>query len=287
MELSSSEQDYAMIVGKKYEIATTTSLHLFTLRCHYIDLPSVQNIVHLVNLQELRLMSVDLTNFPNIQTFVNLKLLELSNNNFQKLPEYIGNFSNLLSLSIMDQENLVSLPDSIGNLRNLKILNIESNKKLKYIPNSMCNIKELRCLFINKNKVLTTLPEDIGLLLKLECLHIEYNNLGTLPISLGRLKYDTSKNVPMFYIGFNSFKDPELRDKASVEILDIMKREWESIEKRRIYKTKFILLEKIMPGFPIVLLAKIIDDQYKGGCLDSGYDIISTLENEKLQSCSV
>ena len=65
MELSSSEQDYAMIVGKKYEIATTTSLHLFTLRCHYIDLPSVQNIVHLVNLQELRLMSVDLTNFPN------------------------------------------------------------------------------------------------------------------------------------------------------------------------------------------------------------------------------
>jgi hypothetical protein len=148
-------------------------------------------------------------------------------------------------------------------------------------------MKELRCLFINKNKVLTNLPEDIGLLLKLECLTIEYNNLATLPISFGRLKYDTSTNIPLFYIGFNSFKDPELRDKASVEILDIMKRDWEYIEKKRIYKTKFILLEKIMPGFPIVLLAKIIDDQYTGGCVDSGYDIISNLEEDKLPSRSV
>lgn len=270
MDLSES----VMIVGKNYKIATTTSLYLFTFRCHYINLPTVQNISHLINLQELRLKSVDLINFPNIQTFVHLKVIELSNNNFKKIPYYIGNFSNLLSLRIIEQENLMSLPDSIGNLRNLKILDIESNKKLKYIPNSMCNMKDLRLLCISKNRVLTKLPEDIGLLSKLENLNIHNNNLYTLPNSLGHLKYDTSMNSSMFYIGYNSFKDPELKDKTSIEILDIMKRKWKYIEKKRIYKTKFLLLDKAMPGFPIDILIKIIGYQYTGDCALSGYHII-------------
>jgi len=254
------------ILGKNYPIATTTHLYLSPNGEYYIDSPSIQDLGQLINLEDLNLSSVDLTIFPNIQNLVHLKKLRLYNNKFQTLPDYIGNLENLTSLEISWQKNLILIPYSIGKLKNLESLDIDLNENLRTIPDSICNLKKLTRLFLKGNG-LTSLPQDIGLLTNLSFLSVENNQLTTLPDSIGNLKEvaDSKEyeyyNEPIFDVSENPYTDPELQDKKSDEIMNIMKKRWHKrtcIDKKK-YTLAKIRKDKITP---LPVLANIIDFEY-------------------------
>ena len=134
----------------------------------------------------IRLDRRSLNRLPeNIGNLSNLRELSAEDNNLVELPESIGK---LINLEIIDLENnkLTSLPQSIGNLAFLKKLNVDKNY-LSSLPSSIGNLKNLETLFLGYNK-LSSLPSSIGNLTNVKELDLQYNDLTSLPASIGNLK---------------------------------------------------------------------------------------------------
>ena len=95
--------------------------------------------------------------------FAQLKNLDFLHINLKgslsNIPNGIGNFSNLKSLTIRGF-GLTSLPKTIGNLENLTSLHIGGNQ-LTSLPDSIANLENLTSLDISFSE-LTSLPETIG-----------------------------------------------------------------------------------------------------------------------------
>ena len=131
-----------------------------------------------------------LSNIPNgIGNFSNLKSLTIRGFGLTSLPKTIGNLENLTSLDISGNQ-LTSLPETIGNLENLTDLNIDHNQ-LTSLPESIGNLKKLTRLETWNNQ-LTSLPETIGNLENLTDLNIGGNQLTPLPEAIGNLENLTS-----------------------------------------------------------------------------------------------
>jgi Leucine-rich repeat (LRR) protein len=80
------------------------------------------------------------------------------------------------------------LPDNIGNLSDLKYLNISHNSIGGSIPSSIGSLFRLLIIDMEYNQFGLDVPPDIGNLTLLTELHLAYNSLiGTLPSQLGRL----------------------------------------------------------------------------------------------------
>ena len=111
------------ILGKEYDIATTTELDL-----SYKNLTEIpESVFLLTNLQYLYLHYNNLTYIPeSFSVLTKLHYLQLSYNNLTSLPESIGSLSNLKTLHLRDN-NLTSLPESIKSLSNLEYLYLYNN----------------------------------------------------------------------------------------------------------------------------------------------------------------
>jgi len=137
-----------------------------------------------------------LSNIPNgIGNFSNLKSLTIRGFGLTSLPKTIGNLENLTSLDISFSE-LTSLPETIGNLENLTDLNISGNQ-LTSLPETITNLKNLTDLNIGGNQ-LTPLPEAIGNLenlTSLTSLDISFSELTSLPETIGNLENLTDLNI--------------------------------------------------------------------------------------------
>ena len=134
-----------------------------------------------------------LSNIPNgIGNFSNLKSLTIRGFGLTSLPKTIGNLENLTSLDISGNQ-LTSLPETIGNLENLTDLNISRNQ-LTSLPESIGNLKKLTRLETWNNQ-LTLLPETIDNLENLTYLIISGNQLTSLPESIGNLENLTTLDI--------------------------------------------------------------------------------------------
>ena len=148
---------------------------------------------------DLNLLSTLDLRFYNLKTLpesigdrTDLIELSLLNNQLINLPNWIGNLANLASLSLSANQ-LTNLPESIGNLANLKWLYIGSNR-LTAIPASIGNLSNLNSLSLRDNH-LTTLPKSIGNLDNLTWLHLDRNQLSSLPVSFSNLINLTELNL--------------------------------------------------------------------------------------------
>jgi leucine-rich repeat protein SHOC2 len=132
-------------------------------------------------------------------------ILNLYGSRIHKLPESIGNLTDLVELNINDN-SLDYLPESIGNLVNLSQLYVNFNKLTKIpesigkltslirldlsfnslvdLPNSFCNITGLTRLCLSENQF-TNLPERLGNLTNLTLLDLDGNKLTFLPDCIG------------------------------------------------------------------------------------------------------
>ncbi len=81
-----------------------------------------------------------------------LPTLDLSNSQISKIPESIGNLSNLTRL-ILSNNLLTKLPESIGNLSNLTELYLDNNQLTK-LPESIANICNLTELSLEENPLI-------------------------------------------------------------------------------------------------------------------------------------
>ena len=100
---------------------------------------------------------------------LNLETLLLRNNNFEVLPEDIGNLINLKTL-YLNGTKIKYLPDSIGNLKKLELLNVQFCDDLKHLPETIGNLERLKVLkfFIFDIGV----PESVFKLLDLEVIEV-------------------------------------------------------------------------------------------------------------------
>ena len=145
------------------------------------------------NATELNLLNMSLNRLPDsIGNLTNLTYLVVDGNSLTSLPDWIGNLTNLTYLNV-DDNQLTTLPDSIGNLTNLEVLSVFVNQ-MTTLPDSIGNLTNLNTLYIGSNQ-LTTLPDSIGNLTNLDYLNVGYNNLTTLPDSIGNLTNLTYLNL--------------------------------------------------------------------------------------------
>ncbi len=120
-----------------------------------------------------------------IGQFANLQSLGLRDNQLTSLPESMGQLAKLQSLDLSGNK-LPSLPKSIGQLASLQSLDLSFNK-LTSLPESFGQLANLQSLNLTGNQ-LTSLPEFFGQLAKLQSLDLRGNQLASLPASLARLK---------------------------------------------------------------------------------------------------
>ncbi len=110
--------------------------------------------------------------------------LDLYQKQIYRLPDSIGNLTDLVSLRLVDNQ-LTKLPDSIGNLTKLRELRLYKNQ-LKTLPDSIANLQKLTHLSLSFNR-LTVFPECIAQLTNLTGLRLNGNQMVVLPQSITKL----------------------------------------------------------------------------------------------------
>jgi len=123
-----------------------------------------------------------------------MRIFSASSNNFTgKIPDFIGNWSQLQDLKLEGTSFEGPIPSFISNLTKLTSLIIcdipQGGTSLSFLE----NLKNLTTLFLRNNMISGQIPEYIGGLGKLEILDLSFNNLtGHIPDSLrnmSSLKY--------------------------------------------------------------------------------------------------
>ena len=135
---------------------------------------------------KLDLSGKGITKLPDeIGDLTNLWVLDLSKNQLTALPESISQVAKLQSLDLSGNQ-LTALPESIGELTNLYSIGLGGNH-LTVLPESIGKLTNLPSLVLSQNQ-LAALPESIGNLANLWSLNLQGNQLTALPRSLARLE---------------------------------------------------------------------------------------------------
>lgn len=102
----------------------------------------------------------------------------------ESIPESIGNFQHLKSLSI-EKTKIDTLPVSFENLKSLTILNLSRNK-FKELPSIILRLMNIKDFMMAGNKIIS-IPRSINKLKNLEYLYLENNKIKILPDTMSDL----------------------------------------------------------------------------------------------------
>ncbi|KAF3512332.1 hypothetical protein F2Q69_00001506 [Brassica cretica] len=204
--------------------------------------PTISNSTSLV---ELFLDGNELTgSFPLVWNLSKLSMLDLSDNHFSgTLNPNSGLFElNDLRYLNLGYNNFSSkLPSEFGNLSILEVLSLESNSFTGDIPLSICNISSLFGLVLSYNNFTGQIPRCLN---TIPFVNLRENNLeGRLPD--------------------NFYAD------ASVQTLDVGRNQLYQICKslsfgQTISMALFLLLIKVLWGFPELRILEISDNSFTG-----------------------
>lgn len=146
------------------------------------------------NLKELTYLGItsdyfDPQPFPDwLCTLTKLEDIRMSCNFTGNLPAKMANLSNLLSISINDNQLTGSIPSEWERLTNLTTLELINNQLSGEFPMVLTKMQSLRKLNISGNQFTGTIPSELGDLLQLRYLDLSYNQLtGAIPSKLGNL----------------------------------------------------------------------------------------------------
>ena len=104
------------------------------------------------------------------------------------LPNSIGNFSSLESLSLNKNSLTGSIPNTIGNLSELQSIYLGDNMLTGSIPASITKLSKLANILIFNNQLTGEIPQDLASLKNLNGIYLQKNRLtGSIPIGLGNL----------------------------------------------------------------------------------------------------
>ena len=131
-----------------------------------------------------------------LQVIASSQKLNFSSNKIIKLPNWLGQLSQLQSLNLSSNQ-LTSLPDWLGQLKQLQWLNLSDNQ-IMILPGWVGQFSELYWIDLSKNK-LRALPDSLGNLKGLNELNVSDNQLTDIPSSM---------------IGIERFDDVVYRNKS-------------------------------------------------------------------------
>ncbi|GAU15799.1 hypothetical protein TSUD_236150 [Trifolium subterraneum] len=175
------------------------------------SLPS--NMFH--TLPNLQFFSIGGNNFSghiptSIANASTLTVLAISINHFVGqvpnlgvIPSFIGNLSQLYSLSLDGNRFEGNLPPNIGNCQKLQYLTVSQNNLKGVIPLEIFNISSLsNILDLSLNSMSGSLPKEAGMLKNIDWLDVSENNLsGDIPGTIGECI-----SLEYLYLEGNSFK---------------------------------------------------------------------------------
>ncbi|RJR32149.1 hypothetical protein C4569_00330 [Candidatus Parcubacteria bacterium] len=110
------------------------------------------------------------------------KKLDLSNQNLQKIPEYVFNRTSLEELDVSNNQLTGAVQAEIRHLQNLKILDM-SNNQMTGVPAEIGQLQNLQVLDLSNNK-LTGLPYELGNLKNLRTLDISGNDYSETDLGI-------------------------------------------------------------------------------------------------------
>ena len=105
-----------------------------------------------VELEDLEIVDMELSRLPDIiGNLTNIKTLDLSDNPFTTLPESFGNLTHLTYL-MLDSNQFTTLPESFENLPNLNELSLYDNQ-FTTLPDWIGNLTNLTYLYLLSNRI--------------------------------------------------------------------------------------------------------------------------------------
>lgn len=117
----------------------------------------------------------------------NLTLLDLNCNYLREVPEWIGNFTQLVTLSLWGNP-LGRFPIGITRLLNLEVLDLGVSSMKGPIPPEIGRLRKLTVAFMHTNKLSGGIPKEVGNMTSLRQLRWENNFLtGQLPAEMGQM----------------------------------------------------------------------------------------------------
>ncbi|MBR2064029.1 MAG: hypothetical protein IJ971_04995 [Bacteroidales bacterium] len=128
-----------------------------------------------------------------------LKMLNLSGNNISGIiPDKICNLKNLEEIIVSDNREVTGkIPETIGELSNLKEFNFRYCKLSGNLPASIGKINGLEHILLEQNQLQGSIPPEFAKLTNLETLELSYNAL--------------SGHIPDFICDFKNLKELNLR----------------------------------------------------------------------------
>ncbi|KAG8371336.1 hypothetical protein BUALT_Bualt13G0077100 [Buddleja alternifolia] len=138
----------------------------------------------------------------------------------RKIPEEIGNLSNLMVLDLADNELTGKIPFTVKHLQKLQGLYLENNKLEGSIPDGLCDLHNLVDLYLSQNRFSGFIPECLGNVTSLRHLLLNSNMLSSsIPSSLWRIK-----DLLLLNLSSNSlsgFLHPELGNLVAAISIDL------------------------------------------------------------------
>ncbi|KAL3509147.1 hypothetical protein ACH5RR_028548 [Cinchona calisaya] len=120
------------------------------------------------------------------------------------IPSWLGNFSNLLQLSLASNELTGSVPQTFGTLTKLQSLNLRNNKMTGLIPQYVCKMESLFSLSLSLNQLSGSLPRCLGSLTSLRELDLCCNGFtSSIPSA-----FWSNKDMLILNLSFNSLTGP-------------------------------------------------------------------------------
>ena len=135
----------------------------------------------------------------------NLETLSLRYNALTgPIPDALGNLSNLAVLRLSYCALTGPIPDALESLSNLYELHLEGNELTGPIPDALGNLSNLAVLNLRGNALTGPIPDALGNLSNLETLSLSYCALtGPIPDALGNLS-----NLETLNLGLNELTGP-------------------------------------------------------------------------------
>ncbi|GKU86233.1 hypothetical protein SLEP1_g782 [Rubroshorea leprosula] len=124
-----------------------------------------------------------------IGNWTQLISLQLQNNNFTgKIPSEIGLLTKLRFLYLYNNKLSASIPLEIENLKNLVQLDLSGNQLSSSIPLTLWSLPNLQILRLFGNNLTGIIPPEIGKMVSLQSLDLNTNQLnGELPANISSL----------------------------------------------------------------------------------------------------
>lgn len=148
----------------------------------------------LPNLKKLNLSANPLGSLNPLMILPKLIILKLQNLSCQKLPDGLGNLTQLEGLSLKINKLSAQGFAPLGKLTNLLKLDLSDNE-IDALPEAIRFLTNLKTLNLSMNQLRKNTVPPLGNLTNLLDLDLSYNNLDAVPDSLAKLIWLTKLNL--------------------------------------------------------------------------------------------